>query len=594
MQLVLYLIEFIECNLMLNRAILNKKLVDSLLSHDAGHLRVPVREIAEPKLLWLNPRFSKLDPMVADNEMSAKVYKKHILKCCAKVVALGDTVDYLDDQKFGIADRYGGTGIGKNGGSGRALILSGYSVKGVGRTPLVSSAADKVHASGNVFFEECIRETIFAELLAAELPHGSIATLAIIDTGITETWDATDRRVVLHKCLMVRPGFIRPAHFMRAPAFFSGNPREGSLDTTRVAHMYTRTEALLGADAMWPLLENLAITWAEQLAFAFIHRLTLGGVSPSNISIYGQILDFGGASALPTLAHIRTQYGLAPTGLEFFELDGEIRLLSLYAKKFSRKLPKTEETIAKTRQAMLEAYNHVVLREILRLCGLTKPQADELLKSRAAEVGRAIHIALSYYRKEHLVAFDEMPEPSVAWDLFDVWAEDPPWHLAALRKEITSWASSDSARGDSIETWSQRCVRRTRTRTNLYRDPLRWRLYSEIDKLIDCGELNQSGLDQLIQREVANARVDSQEEMPGYIDVGFARCDGDHFVLQREVNTRKIFAVLEKHSKSFQDNASPQQARNEVVFRGVGMELSDGRKLVCEDVLSETAAVEAA
>ena len=37
-----------------------------------------------------------------------------------------------------IADRYGGAGIGHNGGSGRNAVVGDLQIKGVGRTPLVS------------------------------------------------------------------------------------------------------------------------------------------------------------------------------------------------------------------------------------------------------------------------------------------------------------------------------------------------------------------------------------------------------------------------------------------------------------------------
>ncbi len=45
-------------------------------------------------------------------------------------------------------DRYGGAGLARNGGSGRAAMTQGWLIKGVGRTPLVSVASDPIHATG--------------------------------------------------------------------------------------------------------------------------------------------------------------------------------------------------------------------------------------------------------------------------------------------------------------------------------------------------------------------------------------------------------------------------------------------------------------
>ena len=157
-----------------------------------------------------------------------------------------DTGEMFDDDvTVGYADRYGGSGIGLNGGSGRAAVVNGYLVKGVGRTPLVSSLTDESHASGGAYLEESIRETIFAEIVRAEFPCSAIPVLAIIDTGLIQIFEESAGPKMERRTLLIRPSFIRPAHFERATAYFSGNPKEGQQDTLRVSQFFTQVVPLV-------------------------------------------------------------------------------------------------------------------------------------------------------------------------------------------------------------------------------------------------------------------------------------------------------------------------------------------------------------
>jgi hypothetical protein len=92
-----------------------------------GHLTVPLEPLVDAQVLWVNPRAAMVDPAwaCAGNEHE---YKRHLLRCCGFMIKRMGTGDDAD----GLVDRYGGIGIGRNGGSGRAAVLNGYHVKGVG------------------------------------------------------------------------------------------------------------------------------------------------------------------------------------------------------------------------------------------------------------------------------------------------------------------------------------------------------------------------------------------------------------------------------------------------------------------------------
>ena len=61
-----------------------------------------------------------------------------------------------DQLIVGEVDRYGGSGIGKNGGSGRCAIINGVQIKGVGRTQLAVSDDDLWHSYGGLNLQDAI------------------------------------------------------------------------------------------------------------------------------------------------------------------------------------------------------------------------------------------------------------------------------------------------------------------------------------------------------------------------------------------------------------------------------------------------------
>ena len=139
---------------------------------EGQHLPLSMARLPQARVLWVNQRVMRQDPMFYTCGGTLDDYRAHLLHSCACVVA---DQSYEDKETvIGVADRYGGIRIGHNGGSGRAVILNGYHVKGVGRTPLVSVLTEAGHASGGAYLEECVRETIFSELIAAEYPGGAV------------------------------------------------------------------------------------------------------------------------------------------------------------------------------------------------------------------------------------------------------------------------------------------------------------------------------------------------------------------------------------------------------------------------------------
>ncbi|MDY0744004.1 hypothetical protein SNE35_05790 [Paucibacter sp. R3-3] len=535
---------------------LSSELSSEFFSESMGHLAVRLTHLPNARVLWINPRYSKIDPTPA-SRLAPNEYVDHIKETCAKRIFHAFSENIASRSSVGIADRYGGSGIGNNGGSGRACVIDGYSIKGIGRTPLVGNSKSTTHISGDFFLEECIRETIFGELVDAEFPYGAIPTLAILDTGQVEFWDAGRRRVFERRSLMVRPSFLRPAHFMRAPMFLSMNPCEGSLDSQRVKLMLKKLSLLNGPEAGLGLVRSLANRWAKQLAYAYIHRISLGGPSPSNISISGQMVDFGGASALRSLAQICTQLDIPATGQEIFRMLQEVRVLVTFVCKNTSN-SKGESGISE--EIFKEAhgnYFHTISIELLRLCGLTGHQAEKALASQNSNsIARSINILISHYRTEHVAMFGG-EVGKLSFDLIRIWDETPPWHLSPLKADILKMGQLFPASIDYPLIWKQRCRWRCKDRARLDRDSLRWRIYDSLEDLYQKDMLNQDGVTSLIQNEVLAARVDSKIDFDAQSIVGFRISDGDSFVQLVNMYTDSQTEVLERHSKSYITVANP-------------------------------------
>lgn len=513
------------------------------------HVPVPLSRLPAARVVWINQWAMHDDPMFEVCGGTAESYAAHILQSCAYAVA---EPEVRDGTITGFADRYGGQGIGHNGGSGRAVVLNGYHVKGVGRTPLIGVQTNASHASGGAYLEECVRETIFSELVAAEFPGGSVPTLAIIDTGRVQKWNTPDGVLVERRCLLVRPALLRPAHFERAPKYLSGYAKEGYLDDLRVRRAFDRAASMWTADGVYNAFRAFGVAWAEQLAYAFVHRLPHGGDTTSNIALDGRLLDFGAMTAVPSLGRISTIVNSLPTGEAWRELTRTLRLQSMFLARHVVPHAASNESVQSMVTLALQQYEHTILREMLRLAGLSRKQAEQLLAGDDVQkLSILLGRMLTHYRREHLAVFNgmPMPVPRVPFDLGQLWSAAPPIHLRPLRAFLEAKLQGERGclEGSTVHTLvAKRCVLRTQARDTLYRDTIKSSLFTTLEcELIDA-ELNQVSLDRLIYETVCQGRRDSQIEPDEAIPIGFACHANASYALFQDQITRTLFAIQER------------------------------------------------
>jgi hypothetical protein len=477
-----------------------------------GHVAVPLTRLHGAALLWLNDEEAQADPAWAAVRGDREAYVAHLLAACAyRVDAQASSPD-----RIGIADRYGGGAIGSNGGSGRAAIIGPYSVKGVGRTPLIGRDVDPGHASGGAYLEECVRESLLAEIMHRELPHGAVRTLAIIATGDVQVWQTPQGPKPERCCLLVRRAFLRPAHLERAPFYRGSEDLPGLADAHRVRCMIAALERHAGGtDALQAQLTEGFVRWSRQLSATYLLCLPHGGVSSSNVTVDGRLVDFGATAAVPSLARYWVASGHHPSGEEFRDIVDTVNGVACAFRFTAGYGEPARAWRARTCDAVLRAYGAGLHAALLRLLGFPAADARRLLAGDAGEaLARRIDRWLQPFRRR-------------AWSIF----EGAPWDtqampdmaaLDALEAELlriaaeagvalpASWASSIEARRAIRSRWRA-------PRSRLDRDRLKDECYAALDgRHPDAADLPslREAIRQLIDRVVAEEVRIPLAEMP--------------------------------------------------------------------------------
>lgn len=211
------------------------------------------------------------------------------------------------------AERYGGSGIQRNGGGARCGFDGNYQVKGIGSNPLVGEGTDERHSNGALGAVHAIYEALWGEVLAQILPYSAVRVRAVLLTDLytEKAFERSGRKS--RRALLVREPVVRPAHFERAP-YFQVKPEYSSLlihDACRVRSVIHKLPGYLPVppeeidaeartDPRIYCIEGLcelARREAWQMAFCRTRFLRLT-TSPSNIAMDGRLMDFNGLSCL--------------------------------------------------------------------------------------------------------------------------------------------------------------------------------------------------------------------------------------------------------------------------------------------------------
>lgn len=211
------------------------------------------------------------------------------------------------------AERYGGSGIQRNGGGARCGFDGRYQVKGIGANPLVGEGSDARHSDGKLSAAHAIYEIIWSEILTRVLPFGAVSIKAALLIRPTEERALSHTLNADKRTLLVREPVVRPAHFERAP-YFQPQPQYAERlmhDAERLSRVISKLPDNLPTPVGWAGqtasmnlpsyciegLCELAKRQAIQMAYCRTRFLRMT-TSPSNIAMDGRLMDFNGLSSL--------------------------------------------------------------------------------------------------------------------------------------------------------------------------------------------------------------------------------------------------------------------------------------------------------
>jgi hypothetical protein len=301
------------------------------------------------------------------------------------------------------AERYGGTGVGHNGGAGRCIGDGEVQVKGCGATPLVYIGDGTFwHSHGGLTLADAVYEALWSLVFEQALPLGTVRVLGILRSGEMCPFEPV-RGKVGHApgALLVREAAARPGHFMRSIYLRGDAHCTGVADVLRTANAvrsFPSTIRLVQPGPVEPALHWVAARFAIQSARAEARRLMHGSLGASNIALDGRWLDFGTATSAEDYRDTKSPD--LPRVLPTFWQDhlglcGALYDLGLYLNKYldfpeAAHRPVMERVI----DTFLQEHERASCLAFFELLGLGEPAAGEEdlaldlgLKMRQAAIG---------------------------------------------------------------------------------------------------------------------------------------------------------------------------------------------------------------
>lgn len=264
-----------------------------MLMFDQNFIPFTVTKLITGKTVWINKKVEQHLGFDTDSEKFRDEFS-YVIREASCFRSLG--FDCADTKVYQ-AERYGGKGIGKNGGGARSGSIGRFQIKGIGPNVLVSSGGEHHHAYGGLDAPHAINETIYSVVLSEILPLGTVNICGLIATGGKTAFEVNGDECV--GMLLVRESCVRPAHFLRAPSFSSPEASIPS-DLTRIRslHHYLRKKTFRSDAEFMNYVASFLVSCANQFSFAQVARIMNSTLSPSNLSMDGRWLDIPMASFL--------------------------------------------------------------------------------------------------------------------------------------------------------------------------------------------------------------------------------------------------------------------------------------------------------
>jgi hypothetical protein len=255
-------------------------------------------EIADCSVMWQNT--ARLASLGLSEDCGSDYFRPYFV--------FGN--DFIKSERYNLAkrisftgERYGGIGIGTNGGGARCGNYNGFQYKGIGCNFLASNATKKSHANGTLTLLDGITEVIYSEVLSQLLPMGVVPSIALLSVGNDSAYceySGTGSRKTTSGAILIRETCIRPAHFFPIPHYQPNEQDVDFNDSARLKDIHKIfANQFTGYENFANYIGELLGRHASQFAFARIARIAHGAVSPSNIALDGRWLDLNTVNFLP-------------------------------------------------------------------------------------------------------------------------------------------------------------------------------------------------------------------------------------------------------------------------------------------------------
>lgn len=289
---------------------------------DLPHAVVPFKlsKLRSAQALWVNPDATNWLDGATRREAERSLEERFAYAISATPCFAGLSFDE-EDQCTLLAERYGGMGVGENGGGVRVGTGPGFQLKGIGANCLVGADTDASHAYGGLDAPLALSEVVLSHALSKVLPLGLLTPIGLLLTGEETAFD--DNRKPCWGVILVREAAVRPAHFLRAgryhvhPEHVSTLPGDVARTRRTIGDLQVRLAA--AGETIEQFIEEFLERCATQFAAARAARVAHSTISPSNIAIDGRWLDVPMASFLPAgrnYSQASTFYGEADVALD--------------------------------------------------------------------------------------------------------------------------------------------------------------------------------------------------------------------------------------------------------------------------------------
>lgn len=252
----------------------------------------PACKLLSPQTIWISKEFPFDVSDINSEEEKRTIFANMFAYMIPGGVVFNNLKFDHGDSKTLRAERYGGAGIGDNGGGVRCGNLGQFQIKGIGKNPLVGSGKDLHHSYGGFQALYAIHEAIYTHLLEQIMPIGVVKIYGVILTGPDAAYKRDTERG--WGGLFVRETALRPANFLRAGHYVPSNPIATSMPSD-VARVRMANKELMkrfvDANGFIQFLNQFVKNCANQFAFARIARIMHGAATPSNICFDGRWLD---------------------------------------------------------------------------------------------------------------------------------------------------------------------------------------------------------------------------------------------------------------------------------------------------------------